>query len=356
MAVLSGRWRALVASTFVSVVGLVWLTPRVARADGVAITPEARSHFTAGVNLLRDPDGPRYEEAYREFKTAYASSPSYKILGNLGLCAMKLERDDEAVQVYEKYLTEGKDLSPSEIAQVKTDLATLKAGIVYLTLTTDPPGAKIFDSRVPVRGEKVTNVYGPVTDATRIGVRQGSHQITARIDGYPDVAWELEATVGSPVSHTFTFKRAEVAAPVAVQPAATPSTAAPAPAVAEAAPVAKRPVPAGVYIGAIATGLLTTGAVVTGLAALGKHSDFQAENNGSMSTQAQSDKSTGETLNVINDVCIGGAVAGAVLTVVLYTTRPTVTENGGGRAAAVSWRVTPLLGAGGGGVGVDGRF
>ena len=355
MAVLSGRWRALVASAFVAV---TCASPSVARADGVAITPEARSHFTAGVNLLRDPDGPRYEEAYREFKVAYASSPSYKILGNLGLCAMKLERDDEAIQAYEKYVAWGKALAPSEIAQVKTDLATLKAGIVYLTMTTDPPGAKIFDSRVPVRGEKVTNVYGPVAEATRIGVRQGSHQITARIEGYPDVTWELEATVGSPLSHTFTFKKAEVAAPVAVQPAANPATPAPAPAVAEAPRVTKRPAPAGVYIGAIATGLLTTGAVVTGLAALGKHSDFQSENNGTMSAQAQSDKNAGETLNIINDVCVGGAVAGAVLTVVLYAARPTITESAGsaGSAGHASWRVTPLVGRGSGGVGVDGQF
>ncbi len=184
MTALSGPWRALAVGTLVSLVGSITSVARVARgADSVTITPEARAHFSAGVNLLRDPDGPRYEEAYREFKAAYASSPSYKILGNLGLCAMKLERDDEAVQVYEKYIAEGKDLSPSEIAQVKTDLATLKAGIVYLTVTTDPPGGKIFDSRVPVRGERVTNVYGPIAEATRIGVRQGSHQLTARLEG-----------------------------------------------------------------------------------------------------------------------------------------------------------------------------
>jgi tetratricopeptide (TPR) repeat protein len=80
--------------------------PLVAFAD-VQITEEARQHFKAGVNLLNDPDGPRYEEAYREFKAAYASSPSYKILGNLGLCAMKLERDGEAIEYYDRYLQEG---------------------------------------------------------------------------------------------------------------------------------------------------------------------------------------------------------------------------------------------------------
>ena len=46
-----------------------------ARADAVAISEEARSHFTAGVNFLQDPDGARYDDAYREFKAAYAASP-----------------------------------------------------------------------------------------------------------------------------------------------------------------------------------------------------------------------------------------------------------------------------------------
>src|SRR6185436_89604 len=81
-----------------------------ARAADPPVSEEARMHFTAGVNLLRDPDGARYEEAYREFKAAYAASPNYKILGNLGLCAMKLERDGEAIESYSSYLTHASEL------------------------------------------------------------------------------------------------------------------------------------------------------------------------------------------------------------------------------------------------------
>src|SRR4051812_20431383 len=36
----------------------------VAHAADVAITDDARARFSAGVNLLKDPEGPRYEEAY----------------------------------------------------------------------------------------------------------------------------------------------------------------------------------------------------------------------------------------------------------------------------------------------------
>jgi hypothetical protein len=335
----------LLGSLLASALGMAPL----ARADqSVTITPEARAHFAAGVNLLKDPDGPRYEEAYSEFKAAYAASPSYKILGNLGLCAMKLERDDEAVEAYKKYVAEGTDLSPAEIGQVKTDLATLRTGVVYLTITSDPPGAKVVDVRLPVRGEKITNVYGPIAGVTKLGVRQGSHQVTARLDGYPDVTWEIEATAGDVASHTFTFKRSEAPAPVVEQ--------VPAPASAQQPRVASRPIPAGVYVGAVATGLLATGAVVTGLSALGKHSDFQAENNGTNPTQAQSDKNAGQTLNIVNDVCVGGAVAAAVVTAVLFAARPTVMEDANSGSGHASWSVTPLLDASARGLGVSGRF
>ena len=98
-----------------------------ALAGDVPITDAARKHFSAGVNFMQDPDGARYEEAYREFKAAYAESPSWKILGNLGICAMKLERDGEAIDAYKKYLQGGgTQLGAAERAQFSRDLSTLK--------------------------------------------------------------------------------------------------------------------------------------------------------------------------------------------------------------------------------------
>ena len=69
---------------------LIATTATAAWADDVPISDAARQHFQAGVNLLQDPDGARYAEAYREFQTAYADSPSWKILSNLGITALKL--------------------------------------------------------------------------------------------------------------------------------------------------------------------------------------------------------------------------------------------------------------------------
>src|SRR6478735_11807780 len=62
-----------------------------APAAEVQPSAEARQQFQLGVSLLQDPDGARYEDAFKAFYRAYELSPSWKILGNIGLSAMKLE-------------------------------------------------------------------------------------------------------------------------------------------------------------------------------------------------------------------------------------------------------------------------
>ncbi len=189
-------------------------------AADVVINDEARAHFTAGVNLLQDPDGARYEEAYREFKAAYAASPSWKILGNLGISAMKLERDGEAIESYKKYLAEGgKQVEADERAQFQRDLATLEAGVVRLTLDSDPPGATVEDERFPASGNAVRNGYslnGPV----QIGVRAGRHRFTAKLAGRTDAVWDVELSPKEQQSYTFKLVEPTAAAPAAAAPVA----------------------------------------------------------------------------------------------------------------------------------------
>ncbi len=321
-----------------------------AGAAGPAISDEARARFSAGVTLLTDPEGPRYEEAYREFKAAYAMSPSYKMLGNLGLCAMKLERDDEAIEAYEKYLTQGSDLSPAEAQQIKTDLNTLKTVVAHMTVDSDPPGARIFDARVPSRGERILTTYGPLEKATRLGLHQGTHELTAKLEGYPDQIWNVDASGGQEIpEHKFVFTKDALVAP--------PSAAAPAPAPAAPASVSKRPLSGGVWAGVAITGALAVATGITGALALGKHSDFVTANDGTNPTNAQSIKSSGQTLNLVTDVCLGAAVIGAVVTTVLFVGRPTVESPAAATAdERTKLAVVPTIGRGAGGLSLQGSF
>ena len=195
-------------------------------AADVPISEEARTHFSAGVSFLQDPDGARYEEAYREFKAAYAASPSWKILGNLGIAAFKLERDGEAIDAFSRYLSEGgAQIDAEERAQFERDLQTLQSAVVKLTLQSEPPGATIVDERVPASGAPIQNRYGALTQPTELGLRPGHHRITAKLAGYPDAVLELDLEPRQALTQTLKLERA--AAPVdattSIQPDASNS-------------------------------------------------------------------------------------------------------------------------------------
>jgi tetratricopeptide (TPR) repeat protein len=115
--------------------------------NNVTITDAARRHFNAGVSYLEDPSGAKYEEAYREFQLAYGESPSYKILNNLGLCALSMERDGEAIDAYERFLAQAteSDIPKDKRALMERDVATLKTSLVKITLSSTPAELTLTD-------------------------------------------------------------------------------------------------------------------------------------------------------------------------------------------------------------------
>jgi hypothetical protein len=307
-------------------------------AKPVQVSEEARRRFSTGVALLKDPKEPRYEEAYREFKAAYAASPSYKILGNLGLCAMMLERDGEAIEAYERYLREGAlDLTTAERDQFQRDLMTLKAGFVAVTLTSEPKGATIVDERLPVQGVPVRNIYGPTSGELKIGVRRGHHVVTAKLDGYVDARWELDAQGGEAQSHAFVLE------PVGAREAPRPEV------------VRERPIPITVYVAGGVTAALAIAGSATGMVALSTKNNFDRANDGLHPDEAAQERSRGKTLNVVTDVLFVGALLGAGATAYFLFTRPTVERTAQG-SQGVSVRPTVGVAPGGGAAGLIGTF
>jgi hypothetical protein len=173
----------------------------------------ARKHFMAGVAYLQDQEGERYEEAYAEFKAAFELSHSPKVLGNIGLCAMKLERDGEAVAAYTRYLAEVPDIDPDERAQIARDVETLTASASRVTILVHQRGATLYDTRFPVRGANISNVYTPVVGKNQYVVRPGHHLITLKIDGRDRAAWEVTAAAGAVMEHDFVIQDIVEAAP-----------------------------------------------------------------------------------------------------------------------------------------------
>lgn len=319
-------------------------------AEEVAITDAARAHFRAGVNLMQDPDGARYGEAFVEFRRAYQDSPSWKILGNLGICAMKLERTGEAIEAFEKYLEEGgENLSPEEREQVQRDLETQRTSVTWLTVSSVPEGATLLDRRIPLAGSPVENRYSALAGPRRIGVRNGRHEMTVRLEGHEPVTWSFEAN-GGEVEHVFELK--EDAAPVSEQPAAASAQ----PVVTEST-VLERPTPTGVYVGAGLTGAFAVAATVTGILALDKNSKYD-EANGSDEEAASKYKKSGQALNVTTDILIGSALVAAGTTAYLYFTRPSVEVQAseGATRDEQQFALAPVVLRGGGGLWFQGEF
>ncbi|MBV9947810.1 MAG: hypothetical protein JOZ69_13225, partial [Myxococcales bacterium] len=74
-----------------------------------------------------------------------------------------------------------------------------------------------FDRRLPVRGEPISNLYGPVNHKIEIGVRPGHHVIEAKVHGETLEPWEFDAKPGATLSHAFARKPASPE-PLAGQP------------------------------------------------------------------------------------------------------------------------------------------
>jgi hypothetical protein len=328
------------AATLGLLFGLVF-GANVAAAQGeeAPITEEARRHFAAGVNLMQDPEGARYEEAYREFTAAYRASPSWKILGNLGIAAMKLERDGEAIEAFTKYLAAGGGtLDAGERAQFESDLSTLKTAVASVKLSSDPPGAEFIDERVPVTGSVVTNRYSAPEGSVNIGVRPGHHRITARLAGYADQVWEFDATSAGSFEKAFKLESAAASASGAPTPAP----------IAPTDSLESRPMTTGVYVGIGVTGALLVGTAVTGVLALGAKSDYDAANDGSDVAEADELRGSTQTMNLVTDVLLGATVVSAAITTYLFVSRPT--------EKSASVRIVPVAAPGAGALFVSGRF
>ena len=307
-----GRKRLFGLVLLVATLGVVSVAP-LARADD-PVSEEAKTHFKAGVSLLQDPDGERIEEAYREFKAAYAISKSSKILGNMGFCAMKLERDSEAIEAYTQYLRDVTDLEADERAQITRDVQTLGVGVVRVGLKiTAPAGAKVIvsDVRTPVKGDRITNTYplqvavGASSATLNIGIRSGHHLVTVRSAGLVDETWEVDALAGSKETHEVTLHT----------PVKDPT-----PGPIRSLPESPRASPSVVpWVVAGVGGAMVVAGAITGVVALGKQSDISTACPNDIcptSFDLAGARSSAKTFIGVTDVLLigGGVLAAAGIT------------------------------------------
>jgi tetratricopeptide (TPR) repeat protein len=113
------RWSAPFAAL------LAFGAARAARAEDAR--SDARAHYARGLELA----GQRgYEGALREFEAAYAISPQYAVLYNIGQAHVALGQTREAIDALARYLRDGGDrVSPERRVQVERQLTRLRSAL-----------------------------------------------------------------------------------------------------------------------------------------------------------------------------------------------------------------------------------
>lgn len=171
------------------------------------ISAEARGYFRNGVELLQS-DPPNYQDAYYQFKLAYEGSNSWKVLGNLGFCALKLERDGEALEYYEEYLKRGgQEIVREEREAIERDMLLVRGNAVSLEIRSPSGEIEIHDQRAgsAVGAQKYTLTGGERT----FRVRAGAHTLAAIDQQGKRLTWSVALRPGETASRVFDFNAPE---------------------------------------------------------------------------------------------------------------------------------------------------
>jgi hypothetical protein len=117
----------------------------------------ARRHYERGLALT---NAANYAGALSEFRQAYAKSPNFAVLYNVGQAEAVLGHPIEAIAALSRYLKDGgAEIPEARRAEVETQLRQLQAMLAELTVRTDRVGAI-----VQVDGKEIgtTPLYEPV--------------------------------------------------------------------------------------------------------------------------------------------------------------------------------------------------
>jgi hypothetical protein len=317
------------------------------------ISDEAKLYFRNGVELIQS-SPPNYQDAYYQFRLAYEKSRSWKVLGNLGLCALKLERDGEALDAYSEYLKSGgKEVDAEERKALERDMLLISGNTALVNLTSGVPDAEVMDARagssVPPQTYKFQN------GALALRLRAGTHTLTASSSNGKQERWEVSVTPGRTLEHRFEFAEAPAAV---VAPPPPPEPAAPPPQPQEPPKSKASPlrtvgfVTAGVGVAAI------VGGVITGVMANSAEADAtgSCDENKVCPSSAEDDFDKASSLATVTNVLLigGGVLAAAGVGMIVIGSK-----GGGEKAPATAQprlRLTPVVTAGSAGLFATGAF
>ncbi len=206
-------------------------TARTAEPSPEDAREAARLHYARGLELAGQAD---YEAALREFTEAYAVSPHFAVLYNIGQAEFALGRPQEAIESLSRYLRDGQEqIPPTRRQDVQAQIALLESLFAELTINADRSGVLIA-----VDGREIgrTPLYQSIRLAT------GTHRVAATLEGTETINRTVTLVPGDRQVLTLEMPAPPVAAAKVAQvepaPAVLPPAGAPTAFGAEAGPKA----------------------------------------------------------------------------------------------------------------------
>lgn len=160
---------------------------------------DAKALLQSGLKLFAAKD---YLGALSVFETAYARFPSGKILLNIGTTLLKLERNADAANAYQRYL-DAKDGDPAKRAEVEKVVADLDRSLGVLEITVEPSEAEV---------QIGTKSWVAAADVARHRIDRGIVVVRARRTGFVEAQQSVRIDAG---------QKREVALVLAAEPVTT---------------------------------------------------------------------------------------------------------------------------------------
>ncbi len=334
----SGRSTRFACSVLATMLGIAFVSPvllsheRTASAGDVGA--EASDHFKRGVEFSKDGD---FEAALVEFKRAYELQPNFRVLYNLGQTSRELRDYAGALRSFEQYLKEGGVDAPKR-DKVEAWVEELKGKVATIAIKVNVPGAEVAIDDVSVGAS-------PIKDP--VIVNAGKRKVSATLSGYTPLQKYVD--LAGTDSKTVALELSPLAAPnggdgKGGKPGGGDTHTEP--------PRKSSPGP---WIALAGTGAAAVATGIFGGLALSAKSDF----NKALGTfpgnskDIEAKRSKARTFAATADVLGGVTGAGAVVTIVLFATRPSAPKE---ESAAKKEALAPSLGIGFGSLQVSGQF
>ncbi|MEJ7734201.1 MAG: PEGA domain-containing protein [Polyangiaceae bacterium] len=265
---------------------------------------EASGHFDRGVSFYRDGD---YTAAMVEFKKAYELDANYRVLFNLGQTSRELRDYASALRSFDRYLSEGgTKIDADRRKRVEGWVTELRGKIGSVTITSNVSGAEVSIDDIVVG---TTPLPAPVV------VNAGRRKVSLVKSGYAPRLQLVDVAGTETKELRLDLSGAGEAGPA--RPAPAPDTR---PVTPQPAPERRGTLRPWVALGI--TGAFAVAAGITGGLALSKKSDFDEALETYPTDKGAIDdaRSGARGLAATADVLTAVAVAGGVITVVLFAT------------------------------------